>query len=194
MRNVRQNRTGFTLPEILVSITLLAVLAAVVVPAVASQIEKSDPTRVGGDFLAIRGAIEQFLSDVRKYPKSIGQMTNPLNLSASGMSPIVGTFGKADSVRWKGPYLTKDSTKADSTGYSAAITQPFDSLTLATSGTTRAAGIEYLIIAVGGIDSLSAYKVDQMYDDGNVTTGSFRWQKKGASGTDTLKYLAIPIH
>ncbi len=190
MRSTTISRRGFTLPEILVSITLLAVLAAVVVPAIASQVEKSDPTRIGNDLLAIRGASEQFLSDVRKYPTSLGQLTNVIKTSET---PLIGVYGKADSVRWRGPYLTKDSVATDSTGYSLAFKQPFDTSTMPISGVSAGAGITYLLISVPGVDSLSATKIDGMFDDGVLTTGSFRWKKKGATGTDTLKYLAIPI-
>lgn len=189
-RSSNNRRGGFTLPEILVSITLLAVLAAVVVPAIASQVGKADPTRVGNDLLAIRGASEQFLSDVRKYPTSLGQLTNVIKTT---QSPLIGTYGKADSVRWRGPYLSKDSVATDSTGYSLAFKQPFDTSTMPISGASAGAGITYLLISLPGVDSLSATKIDGLFDDGNILTGSFRWKKKGASGTDTLKYLALPI-
>lgn len=192
MRKLRQGRGGFTLPEILVSITLLAVLAAVVVPAVASQIGKGDPTRVGNDMLAIRGAIEQFLSDVRKYPANFQQLTNQIKTT---QTPLVGTFGSADSIRWRGPYLTKDSVQADSTGFSLAFKTPFDTVTLPTSGVAAGAGIEYLVLKVVGMDTLSWMKLDQEFDDGKSLTGTIRWVKKGAGGSDkdTLFYLALPV-
>ncbi|HVX39838.1 MAG TPA: prepilin-type N-terminal cleavage/methylation domain-containing protein [Gemmatimonadaceae bacterium] len=189
MRRVRQGQKGFTLPEILVSITLLAILAAVVVPTIASQVKKGDPTRMGNDFLAIRGGVEQFLSDVRKYPKSIGQLTSQISTS---MSPLVGSsFGKADSARWRGPYLTKDSVAADTTGYGLGITQPFDTMSLAVSGNQRGSGKLYLVATVLGIDTLSWQQVDQLFDDGQSLTGTIRWRK--GTSTDTLRYLVMPI-
>lgn len=186
---VRRDRKGFTLPEILVSITLLAVLAAVVVPTIASQVRKGDPSRMSNDFVALRSGVEQFLSDVRKYPTSIGQLASPITTS---MSPIVGSYGKADSARWRGPYITKDSAAADTTGYGLGIKQPFDSMSFAVSGNQRAAGKLYLVATVIGIDTLNWLQFDQMFDDGNSLTGTIRW-KKGNSGADTLRYLMMPI-
>src|SRR3954452_10438062 len=56
-----RNRVGFTLPEVLVTVTLISALAAVVVPAVAGQLKKRDPSRVRNHFASIRGAVDQFL-------------------------------------------------------------------------------------------------------------------------------------
>ncbi|HEY9228264.1 MAG TPA: prepilin-type N-terminal cleavage/methylation domain-containing protein, partial [Gemmatimonadaceae bacterium] len=112
------SRAGFTLPEVLVTITLVAALAAVVVPAVAGQLKKGDPSRVGQDVSAIRGAVEQFLSDVRRYPAAIQQVTAPITTSQAPLSSTAqSTYGAADVNRWRGPYLTKDSIGATSTGY-----------------------------------------------------------------------------
>ena len=191
VKQPKKKNRGFTLPEILVSITLVAVLAAVVVPTIAGQVKKGDPARVGNDFLALRGAVEQFLSDVRRYPKSLGQLTNTIT---SGQSSLVGAnYGAAEATRWRGPYLTKDSLSADSTGFGVAFRTPFDTLSLPVSGVTRAAGITYLIVSLVGVDTASAASVDGMFDDGSPVRGSVRWSK-GATGFDTLKFLAVPIH
>src|SRR5689334_195618 len=100
-----RRRSGFTLPEILVSISLVAILAAVVVPTITSQVRKGDPNRIGNDFLAIRGAVEQFLSDVRRYPASIGQLAHPIKTTQAGLaSTMVGNFAASDSTKWRGPY------------------------------------------------------------------------------------------
>src|SRR5678815_706347 len=106
LRALQNAKKGFTLPEVLVTITLIAALAAVVVPAIASQLKKGDPARVGNDVAAIRGGVEQFLTDVRRFPGGIAQLTAPV--VATTMSPLTttaqGPYGPADAARWKGPY------------------------------------------------------------------------------------------
>src|SRR5437763_232529 len=72
----KRNRRGFTLGEVLVTVAIVAVLAAVVIPSIGSQITKGDLGRISSDLLTMRGGIEQFLSDVRRYPNSVGQLTN----------------------------------------------------------------------------------------------------------------------
>src|SRR4051812_48260364 len=86
--SARRTRAGFTLPEVLVTITLIAVLASVVVPTIISQVRKGDPARMGSDFQAIRGATEQFLTDVRKYPSSITALTTAIT---AAQKPLAGT-------------------------------------------------------------------------------------------------------
>ncbi len=188
-----KKRRGFTLPEVLVSITLVAVLAAVVVPTIASQIKKSEPTRVGNDLLAIRGAVEQFLSDVRRYPNSVGQLTNAI---ATGKTALVGAnYGNAEANRWRGPYLNKDSVQADTTGYGLAFKTPFDTMSLGITGASRAAGNVYMILQLVGADSLNTAQVDALFDDGSPIRGSIRWAKSSTVGQpDTLRYLLLPVH
>jgi prepilin-type N-terminal cleavage/methylation domain-containing protein len=200
MKTTNQKRRGFTLPEVIVTITLIAALAAVVVPAVASQLKKGDPSRVASDAQAVRGAIEQFLSDVRRYPNSIGQLTNQIKTSEK---PLTGTFSgnltylTGDSTRWKGPYLTKDSTAARVTGYGWTVATAFTLDTLPTSGATNSStGLRYLVMRVLGFtkgDSTDASALDQTYDDGNVLTGAIRWRNGGGTAPDTLKILLQPI-
>src|SRR6266550_2967166 len=87
-KRTHATRRGFTLGEVLVTVALIAVLAAVVLPAVGSQITKGDLGRVSSDLLTIRSAMEQFISDVRRYPSSVAQLTNkPGTTTAFGPLP-----------------------------------------------------------------------------------------------------------
>jgi prepilin-type N-terminal cleavage/methylation domain-containing protein len=187
-------RRGFTLPEVLVTITLIAALAGVVVPSIASQLKKGDPARVGQDVSAIRGAVEQFLTDVRRYPGAIQQVTAPI---ATSQAPLTTTaqanFGTSDVTRWKGPYLSKDSIGAVSTGFGWAFKPGFEVDTLLPTGTASAAGGQrYMVLKVvmPVNDSLSVLQLDGQFDDGNLNTGAMRY-RKGA--TDTVKFLILPI-
>lgn len=204
----RLRSKGFTLPEILVSITLVAILAAVVVPTITGQIKKGDQARIGEEFAAIRGGAEQFLSDIRKYPASIGQLSHLIVVTASPLpGTSLSTYGQADVNRWRGPYLTKDSIAASATGFNLNATTKFDTVSLAISGTSSAAGQKYMVLSIGmstGNDSLTALDIDRQFDDGALLTGSIRYRKCAvaqptacttpATDKDTLKYLIMPIY
>ena len=53
---MKQNRSGFTLMEMLIVIALIAVLVAIAIPAIASQLERS---REAADLANVRAAYAQ---------------------------------------------------------------------------------------------------------------------------------------
>jgi prepilin-type N-terminal cleavage/methylation domain-containing protein len=198
---IRSARRGFTLGEVLVTVALIAVLAAVVIPAVGSQITKGDQGRLSSDLLSMRSAIEQYISDVRRYPNSVGQLIVRPAAATSTSGPLFATtvaspcpatpsfviqYTAQEVARWRGPYLNKDSSAAVSTGYAQTIRTCFDVQT--------ASGVPYETILVPGIDVNTATALDAAMDDGVITTGALRWVTGGGGGVkDTLKFFAIPI-
>lgn len=204
-----RNRGGFTLGEVLVTIALISVLAAVVIPAVASQITKGDLGRVTTDLLADQNAIQQFVSDVRKYPKSLGQLIVLPTTSHFPLTPPATAYAAQELARWRGPYLNKDSAAAGLTGYglrigSASPAFKFDTLIVGTTGVFTpavpgAGDIKYLVIAIPSMNQATALALDAAMDDGVLTTGAIRWKistdpdNTGPSPVDTLKFLAVVI-
>jgi len=200
LRKGRSNKKGFTLPEVIVTITLIAILASVVVPTIISQVRKGDPAKLGNDFMAVRGASEQFLTDVRKYPASVAQLASSITTS---QSPLPGTslapFGTPEVGRWRGPYLSKDASAALLTGLGLSMKTVFDTVTLSVSGViSTVGGQKYMVLSIpmqnGATtvnDSLSILQLDQQFDDGVLLTGSIRYR----IGTiDTLKFLIMPVY
>jgi len=187
----RKRAVGFTLPEVLATVAIVSVLAAVVIPTIAGQIQKSDPAKVGNDAMNIRGAVEQFLADVRRYPANISHLTNAIT-GKSG--PTLGAYASAEVARWRGPYLSKDSVKARQTGWGFTFDSTFavDTLGVSSLSEATATNPRYLVLAVA-MDSTRATQVDQMFDDGTLTTGLFRWTVGISGSTDTLKFLLVPI-
>lgn len=174
----RSNRRGFSLGEILVTVAIMAVIAAVVVPAIGSQLNKGETTRITSDLTNIRAAAEQFLADVRRYPASLGQLTLKPTTALSGMTG--GVYSAQQVARWKGPYLTKDSAAAAITGYGSTMT-------LAFSAFPAGPAQQYVTIDVPGLTAAEAAEVDAAMDDGDVATGQIRYV------ATVLKYLSLPI-
>jgi prepilin-type N-terminal cleavage/methylation domain-containing protein len=186
-------RRGFTLAEALITIALIAAVAAVVIPTIAGQLAKADPQRVGNDAYAIRGAAEQFLNDVGQYPGNITHLTTRI-VSGTSAGPIYGVYGVSERDRWKGPYLTKDATAVLQTGFNLPFNTLFNVDTLGASGLSEATATNPRFLTLCfAIDSLNALKIDAMFDDNDLTTGLFRWTVNVAGVTDTLKFLMLPI-
>jgi prepilin-type N-terminal cleavage/methylation domain-containing protein len=196
----RSLRPGFTLSEVLVTITLLAVLASVVVPTIISQVRKGDPVRLGSDLKAIHSASEQFMTDVQKMPSTIGQLTTPITAAQVPLAgTAIATFSTNEIGRWRGPYLSKDAVGTLSTGFGLTMNTAFDTTSLGLSGTVSAPGQRYMILAIpmmngGNVvnDSLSILQLDRAFDDGVLVTGNIRYRIV-PGGVDTLKYLVMPI-
>jgi type IV pilus assembly protein PilE len=176
----RARKRGFSLPEILVAVAIMAVIAAVVIPSFGSQLNKGDSGRVESDLVNIRSGVEQFLADVRRYPATIQQLAVKPTVSDTGI--VGGVYSSPQVARWKGPYIMKDSTAAAATGYGVRMLVQFQGQTVT--------GQKWVTILIPTLDSLSAFDIDVAMDDGNVSTGQIRWT---TLGVDTLKYLAMPV-
>lgn len=103
---MKQNRSGFTLMEMLIVIALIAVLVAIAIPAIASQLERS---REAADLANVRAAYAQvsaeaLLGDPQfavtvalKQKQADWQSANPVNIGG-----IVHYKNQGDTDNWKG--------------------------------------------------------------------------------------------
>ena len=97
MLNKRQrftnNRSAFTLVEMLLVLVILATLAAIVIPKMAGRSKQAQVTAAKSQISSIETALDAFEVDNGYYPKT-GNLD--LLVNAPGNSP-----------NWKGPYLKK---------------------------------------------------------------------------------------
>jgi prepilin-type N-terminal cleavage/methylation domain-containing protein len=173
-------RSGFTLPEVLVTVAIVAILAAVVVPAVTQQISKGDQGQFQGSIGGVQTAITTYVTDVRRYPAAVSQLTNQV---AAGDSTAVpeGELTTAEAARWKGPYLQFDLAAAGTFDVGYGI-EAVDTLGLDGS----------FITLKFDTDSIVANRVDSIVDnaDGNAA-GNFRWTPNNAAALDSTWYRLL---
>ena len=180
-------RRGFTLPEVLVTITIVAVLAAVVVPAVLNQVNKGDTAGLAGDVQALRTAISNFSTDTRHYPANIKDLVSPI--TATDLDLMGTAYGTTAVNSWKGPYFpTSQSITATGTYLTSAF-----SLTINSTFEAPATGNANFITLVFGTQPTAANvaTIDRLFDGGTglvpaatcssvpaatgYNTGSIRW-------------------
>lgn len=176
-----RKRLGFTLPEVLVTIAIIATLAAVLLPALTGQISKGDSTRAAEDLKAVQTAVTAFVSDVRRYPGKLEHLTEPI--TTSDYDALSSTYPDGLSSKWNGPYLNKqlETNGTLKTTFGAFIQSDFTD-TLVVSST-------YLAVRFAPISDADFAKLDALIDDSaNSSTGLLRLN---ASGTAT--YFSVPV-
>ena len=217
-----RRRAGFTLIETIVTVGLLAVLAAFVVPTVIQKASAGDPVMVASDLAAIRTGLETFISDVKdSYPNQIRLLTEkPTTLNHFVDSTTAFTPGQI--AAWNGPYLgsTIGALVIDSlaTGYTAFIknfiarydgqnnaAERYVTPGAGTGGVFSAASTLYATVTIVGLTAPQAGIVNRLLDGGDDldltvgayiganVTGRLRYDRPNANGLVVAYYLAAPI-
>ena len=175
-----RKRLGFTLPEVLVTIAIIATLAAVLLPALTGQISKGDSTRAAEDLKAVQSAVTAFVSDVRRYPGKLEHLTDPITISDA--DALSSTYPAGLVEKWNGPYLNKQLENGTlKTTFGAFIQSDF--------GDEAVANTTYLAARLDPISDADFAKLDALIDDtANSSTGLLR-----LNASSTATYYLVPI-
>lgn len=181
-RRARRLLEGFTLPEVLVTVSLIAVLAAVVVPAVASKVASGPPNATEQSATAMRNAVETYITDVTKAPLRPAQLFRKITATDSDITNT--TYSTFYQNRWKGPYVQRDSVSffASNNFGPGTILNQFRLTTLN--------GQQYITLVASGFAStvLAQIKsdIDASTTAADSVTGLVQYKK------DTLLFLLYP--
>jgi prepilin-type N-terminal cleavage/methylation domain-containing protein len=212
---VRRRPGGFTLIETIVTVGLLAVLAAFVVPTVIQKSGAGDPVKVANDLNSLRTGLDNFSNDTKAgFPNQVWQLTakpSTSNVLVDGVTNL----SAGQVALWQGPYInaTIGSASADSmpTGYTAYVRnllQRYDAEDNKgeVSGGPAAATFSatktlFVAVRINGLNTAQAATVNKMIDgpddvneaDGSNITGRFRFDKPNAAGVVVAYFLASPI-
>ena len=221
MRMASLNRKrGFTLVETVVTVGIVAALAAVVYPAVVKQFDSADPARVAEDLNNIRTGIEAFGVNVRpQQPDDIEDLVNALDVTgATEDSTLRGAvYSTSDGAAWLGPYLgaavpidTTNDAQIITTGFGATILNHFALFDInaadggASVATASASTAEFLAVRITGLSGAAFNSINELLDGdlestavGRRHNGRFRCPGTAAPlDTDactTAFYLASPL-
>ena len=177
---VSRKRRGFTLAEVLVTIAIIAIMAAVLLPALNNQLSKGDTSRIASDLTNLQSGVQAFVSDIRQYPSTTDQLVSKL----SG-SDIKGTTFTASAIAdWKGPYVSRDVLS--NTGGRATIASAFTKITTSNA--------DFLALSLSPITSDQFASLEAALDEGttsstSTTAGLVRY----SSVSSTLFFLVTPI-
>ena len=191
-----RGRGGFTLIEVLVTLILLAVLAAAIVPVVSKQSDKAEPVRVASDLAAIRSAVEAYRLDVRpSWPGDIEDLVfQPTGVAATDPDLNGDAPGHAD--RWRGPYIDLDVvenvTRLDTatvvrSGFDSAIKSDFVCLsagvTLVAAPATDCAKGDMFAVQLEDVSAGEAEELERTIDNNSTLNVTGKFRHDGASTT-----------
>jgi type II secretory pathway pseudopilin PulG len=173
-----------TLAEVMIMLAILAVLAAVLIPAVQGRLGSGEAAALADNFTQIRRAVIAYRNDVGRYPRTLEQLSAkpgtggvPITDACSQNVPLSGQNA------WRGPYLAQRLTTS---GISVGASRIND-LTERNPATTAVQQEGYLRVVAVEVEQKIAEEVDRTFDGGalDLTTGGVTWS---AAGSDTLRF------
>lgn len=173
---------GFTMVEILVALAILAVLTAVLLPALNSKMRDSRTTAIATTLQGLSQGIAEYKKAVTRYPNTLQLLTTPP--TASSLDACGNTI--TTWALWRGPYVSREML--------AAGTQMGDGSILNQLRRVTAGSSTYLMIDVNGVETQSANDLEASFDGSAApaaTTGTIR---TAVSGTTTNVSYSIPIN
>lgn len=207
-----KSEEGFTLVEVLVTVLILGLLAAVVFPVVIGQVDKADPTAVSNDLANFRSGIELFQLDLR--PADPGDLEDLINQPDANDQTVDGGSINNPSDRWEGPYVDATHTDVDvaatsedtkSSGFDATILTDLRTFNSASNtediASTEASGEDdFIAIRMVGMDSTQFADVNEQIDGDGETDeadeGRVRFLDSDNSinpAADTTYFLVVPF-
>jgi len=192
MKNrLRRTRRGFTLVETVVTVGIVAALAAVVYPTVVKQFDIADPARAAEDLNNIRTAVDAFGVNVRpQHPGDIEDLVFQPSDSAGATdaSSRGTTYTPTEIQAWLGPYLGTSVAPGDPAGNVVVVTTGFGAQILnrlarydiqaATAGgdtvVSASPAADFIAVLVKGLSAPAFNSVNNLIDGPSETTDALR--------------------
>ena len=110
----RSDRAAFTLVELLLVVSIIAVLAALVVPRFVGRSQQARITASKQEIVGSIGvALDLFEQDMGRYPTS-----------EEGLRVLITAPSQGDAASWRGPYLKSASVPTDPWGQEYQFVYP----------------------------------------------------------------------
>jgi general secretion pathway protein G len=106
-KRARASRGGFTLIELMVVLTIVALLLSVAVPRYFHSVERSKENVLRANLVTTRDAIDKFVGDNGRYPDSLEQLVKGRYLRSVPYDPVTDSSATwvlipSDRPEWPG--------------------------------------------------------------------------------------------
>lgn len=184
-------RAGFTLPEILVTIAIIAALSVVTIPAVMNKLTEARAAALAETLDGINETVQNYRGNVGRYPVALSQLSAKPTTGAKEI--CAGTVPDVNINQWRGPYTSRTFT---ATGTRIGDATVKDTLRrVPANASSSPYGIAY--VDVLEVDSIIAFHLESSFDGTplNYAAGTITWVRAAvppAAPVGTLSF-AIPV-
>lgn len=167
---------AFTLPEVLVTLAIMAALAAVLIPAVMSRLGNAEAAAVIDTLKQLRVASFAYRDNVGRYPERLAQLQARPSSTVGTLDVCDGTLPQVAIDSWKGPYIGQRFTE---TGVQVGGSTVRNEIKR-DPATTASLPEGFMIFEVDGVDEAIARQIDNAFDPltsgaADFTRGSVTW-------------------
>jgi len=118
---------GFTLVEVLIVITVIAILAVMVVPRMLAAARRAKEAQLRGNVKQVRDGIERFEATIAAWPPALSDI-----MAADGnaiSADFDGRGGSVDRASYDGPYLQTGDGNLPKDPFTGAADWTYDNAT-----------------------------------------------------------------
>ncbi len=157
MKNISRSK-GFSMVEVLVALAIIAVLGAVMIPALNSKLQDSRESAISQTLNGLALGMAEYKKALGRYPGQLSLLSvNPISTSPD----LCGTAASTTATLWRGPYISREFAAAgmpmgDGRIQSAVRRSP---TTVVSSGT-----VAYALIDVTGVETSVATDLESQFD------------------------------
>ena len=166
-----RRRGAFTLGEVIASVAVVAVLAAITIPTIKSRLAVGRANALAKEIQSLAAGLQAFNNNTGTYPLYLDELVtlpgSPNTYCGTVLTPVIMTAGQI--AKWKGPYVSRliagDYVTADGNTV-------VDLMDRTTAGTPR-----FLEITVNNVALDVATVVEEVIDGPGAafTSGNFKW-------------------
>ncbi len=191
-------RRAFTLAEVLVSLAIIAVLAAATIPTMKGRLTAAHASALADELTTLQSAIQAFKNNTGYYPEELYFLSfaptvaqYPAGIGfGGGTNNSCGTNfnGTSNFLKWRGPYVSRNITGDYAMGDNYLVNNVMTRVPASSTPGTR----EYLQIDVDLVDKAVAEILERQFDATyDLSNGTVKYSLGSNLTTGTLSYMIL---